>query len=737
MILKNKIDQQVGIIFYFYSPKQEKNFLKMAALQTIRNKAGILISVIIGLALLAFILDPKTIEAITSSGRTNIGKVKGKKISYTDFQKQVEDMTAQIKQSSQTVNSAMMGNIRDQSWNNIVAKTILTENINELGLDVGGAEIMDMLTGEHINPAIKQEFRNKETGLFDRDLVVRYLKYIEKNPKEKQNWIPFETRLTEERINYKFIQLISKTNYTTTLEVENRISESETMADFQYIYKPYSSVSVDKVKLTDLDYKKYYKEHKNLFEQKEEKRDILYVAFPIVASAEDKAEIESEVAKIKEEFAISTDDIYFSKMNSDEPSDNNYLSKEDIDKDFASLYDAKEGTLIGPLKIDSEYKMAKLFETKMVSDSFQLKHLFLGFKTADGSDKEAIMKKVDSLKKAVSKGADFTTLVMKYSDDPEKTKKAGDIGWIKLKQSNPSLIDSCLKVKEGQTFLNLQQQGIGIIQVAKKSTPNKKVKIAKVIKKIDPTDKTVNSIYTKASKFIAENNNINKFKKAIINDTLVQRVSAFNLQNMAFTVNNLQEARVLVRSVFNAKKSGDILTTQEGTAVFECEGYYVVGFLTTIKEKGYMPLVQIKDEISPKVRKQKTAEIIIKELETKVDLKKEDLASIATKTGLQIKEILSVPVAQEFINEIGYEPKVSGALINSELNKTSLPIIGENGVVILKVKSKTQPDLNPQKIAMFKGDNENINNKFYEILESLINNEKTRGNYKDNRFNFY
>ena len=64
----------------------------MAALETIRVKFGVLITVLIAVALLSFIIDPNTLQSVSSSmsSKYDVGEIDGKAISYVDFQADVD-----------------------------------------------------------------------------------------------------------------------------------------------------------------------------------------------------------------------------------------------------------------------------------------------------------------------------------------------------------------------------------------------------------------------------------------------------------------------------------------------------------------------------------------------------------------------------------------------------------------------------------------------------------------------
>ena len=67
----------------------------MAVLETIRVKFGIVITVLIAVALLSFIIDPTTLQSVSSSmsSKYDVGNIDGKAISYNDFQAEVDKFT--------------------------------------------------------------------------------------------------------------------------------------------------------------------------------------------------------------------------------------------------------------------------------------------------------------------------------------------------------------------------------------------------------------------------------------------------------------------------------------------------------------------------------------------------------------------------------------------------------------------------------------------------------------------
>ena len=74
----------------------------MATLQNIRNRAGILVAIVIGLALVAFILGDALQQGNTlfQKSQNKIAEINGESIQYLDFQKKVEELGEIYKQNS-------------------------------------------------------------------------------------------------------------------------------------------------------------------------------------------------------------------------------------------------------------------------------------------------------------------------------------------------------------------------------------------------------------------------------------------------------------------------------------------------------------------------------------------------------------------------------------------------------------------------------------------------------------
>ena len=155
----------------------------MAVLEKIRVKLGVFITVVIALALLSFIIDPTTLEAVSNSmsSKYDVGEINGKDISYMDFEKDVEYFTTlnEIATGTSAQSEQQIEAIRNAAWQSLIDRYLFLRNAKAAGLTVGEAEMVDLTTGDMVSPLIAQDpsFMD-ESGNFSRDLLVNLVQNI-------------------------------------------------------------------------------------------------------------------------------------------------------------------------------------------------------------------------------------------------------------------------------------------------------------------------------------------------------------------------------------------------------------------------------------------------------------------------------------------------------------------------------------------------------------------------------
>ncbi|MCI7358867.1 MAG: SurA N-terminal domain-containing protein [Parabacteroides sp.] len=169
----------------------------MATLEKIRSKAGLLV-LVVGLALFAFIIGDFLNSGSTYFRQTQerVGEINGEVISIHDYQARVDEMTEMYKMQtgSTSLPEEYLTQIRQSVFDAMVQDIVLGEETEKIGMEVSPEELFDMVQGENISPMIQQMqmFVNPQTGAFDRNALLNFLKTIDNDniasmPAEQQD----------------------------------------------------------------------------------------------------------------------------------------------------------------------------------------------------------------------------------------------------------------------------------------------------------------------------------------------------------------------------------------------------------------------------------------------------------------------------------------------------------------------------------------------------------------------
>ncbi|MBP5318657.1 MAG: SurA N-terminal domain-containing protein, partial [Paludibacteraceae bacterium] len=150
----------------------------MALLETIRQKK-IFLFVVIGVAMLMFVIGDVNWQSLFGQSPTEVDKIEGEELDYMDYERRVAEMTAfyEVQYGS---DAQMQEQIRSQVWNAFVYETLVAKQCDKLGLQVSDEELTSRLTGDNPHPALAQMrlFYNPDKGGFDPDMLQNMLGII-------------------------------------------------------------------------------------------------------------------------------------------------------------------------------------------------------------------------------------------------------------------------------------------------------------------------------------------------------------------------------------------------------------------------------------------------------------------------------------------------------------------------------------------------------------------------------
>ncbi len=664
----------------------------MATLEKIRTKAGLLVAIVIGISLAAFVLGDmlQSGSSMFQKNQMEIGEIDGESVQYPEFQMKLEELGEVYKQNTDQsqLDENSWVQVREQAWQGFVRRIVMGDVYDELGIEVSSDELFDMIQGTNLHPIIQQLFRNPNTGQVDRGAVVRFLKSLDTGvaPEQRDYWLYLEKQIIEEREQTKYSNMVGKGLYVSSEEAQKSLLARNKKVNFDYVALNLNSISDSLVTVTDSDLKDYFNAHQDNYKQ-EKLRKIEYITFPVKPSANDFKEAENWITDIKADFETATDNIQFVNSNSDQNFVGTWSKKDNLPENIGGwVFDegAEVNAVFGPYFENEIYSLAKVHAIEMMPDSVEARHILLKVNTQQ--EVVTVQALADSLKTAIENGSDFATLATQYSTDQGSAISGGDLGWFKRGQMVKPFEEAAFNNNKNEVAIAASQFGIHIIQTTKRGVETKQVQIAYLVRDVEPSTRTIQDTYSQASKFAGENSTSEEFDAAVAEQKLSKRV--ISVRENDRQILGLENPRTLIRAAYKAEEGEVIMSSQE-SPIFEMGDNFVIAVLTKVTEEGIATFDDVSARVELSVVKEKKAEYLVEKANAAL-AGKTDLTAIATELGSTVKNAANIDFNTYSIPGLGLEPAVIGTVSSLDVDQISKPVAGNNGVYIIKVTSVNQ-----------------------------------------------
>ncbi len=696
----------------------------MATLERIRNKGGIIVASVIGLALFAFIFNDFFGKGKNQAKGMEIGEVNGTAISYEAYQNEVnqaEDFT-KLRTGHSSVDENTRYQLRQQAWNQMVQNIILSDKYESTGIDVTTDEVLDMATGKNVHPAIRQMFTDPQTGAFNQSAVINFLRNRKADPNYYFYWEYMKKIIVNEKLFSKYSNLFQKGFYVTNAQAQSEAQAALRSVDFDFVAVKYNTIPDSTIEVSSSEISSYYSDNKEDFKQEAE-RSIEYVTYTVNPSEEDKEMAKKWITDTKDEFAAAaTDPVQFVTMNSDIPYSNTNLKIDDVNislKEFAK--NAKKGDVYGPYLEDNTYKLSRMVDVRLMPDSVKARHILIQEANAADANKLA-----DSLMTVLKKGADFAAIARKYSKDSGSAINGGDLNWFNEGQMVKPFNDACFSGKKGDIVKVETQFGVHIINIQEVGKKVTKYNIATLGREIKYSSKTYQKVYSEANKFAANNNSAEKFLGSIKSENLTPRYATLHPNDR--NVNGLENSRQLIQWAFEADVN-DMSPT-----IYEFGNQFVIAVVTGAKEEGYASVDEktVHNSIREIIAKDKKAEKIIAKFNSNI-AGSQSLSSLAQKMNSSVLTANNINFNSFQVPGAGPEPALVALATYSDVNAISTPVKGNQAVYVVKVTSENVAEKANEEAAK-RQFTQSVGYKVnYQLLQSLIDN----ADVKDERAKFF
>ena len=709
----------------------------MQIIQNIREKGAAIIIIVIAISLIGFILmdsKPGSNTSLFGGNSTNVGKVNGRAIELSDFNRRVtQEENNQAAQTGQQPSGAAVLRIREQVWNQIVAEDVFYKEADKLGINLTSKELSAILmSSDQQNPFMKERgMIDPATGKLDETKAREALNNIKKFKGDQR--LSVDAQILEplklSTAAAKYGGLISAAAYYPTWMQEKDMADAKAFSTISYVAVGYNEISDSAVNVKDEDINNYVAKHKDLFKQ-EAGRTISYLTFSQLPSAADTATALQTITALKAPFAADSNTKAFVARNTSAVDFvDEYLPLSKIQSQVKdTVVKQSVGIVGGPYLDGANYTLAKVIGTKQLPDSVKARHILIAVndpQTGNPIRIDSVAKKLaDSILAAVKSGADFGALALKYSSDGSAT-KGGDLGTFGYGAMVAEFNDFTFNKSVGEKAVVKTQFGYHVIDILSQSNLKTAYKIAFLAKPILASDETINAASLASSKAASQKNAKDLADYAAKNGLSLVEFPTIIKEN-DFTVGNMQDARSLVRWAFEAKK-GDV---SEPIIIGDD---FIVATVNKIYSEGTQDATTARIGAEAIVRNKKKAEMIMAKLGATPTL---ETAAAAYKKQILTAGIDStITMAGRIINGIGAEPKVIGAAFNKEnITKASSPIVGTSGVYVIKVlgvQQKTEPSVDEktaQTTARFAAIRQQTNN-WFEALRKQADIKDTRAKF--------
>ena len=612
----------------------------MAVLETIRVKFGILITVLIAVALLSFIIDPSTLQSVSSSlsSKYDVGEIDGKSISYNDFQAEVEKITSISEMNGNPVQGdEALAQVRQQAWKQFIDEYLFIPAAEAAGFSVSEEEMYQMLTGQIFSNVLMQVFQ----GNLNKEVLVQIEADVaaDETGRMKLLWDNILAAAKTDQFYTKYQSLLAKSSFNNSLATAEQLKDNNNSFDVDFVMVPFGFAKDTTIVVSDKEIKDYYKAHKDNYKQVAS-RDIEYVVVDILPSADDVAATNNAVAGVYDEFKTTENMKSFLLSKSDRTFDNRWYKEGEltsVSKEINDYVFGKNAAVSEIFQNGNTFQTVRVMETAQVPDSVYVKFTQAG------------VEKADSLL------------------------NAAEPMWIAQTEG----FENLMTTPKGKT-VTINGMLFQVID-AKDFVTKKRVAILE--KTAQPSDATRSAAYSKANSVASKAaGKYEGFKKAVEEDGLYAH--PYNkMPESANKLGSVEHTKEVTRWAFDAKVG-------EVSNIISIDNkYYVVAALKGARKEGYTPVEEVSSRIQSILYQEKLAEKKTAEVAEQI-AGLTDLKTVAEVLGTSVSTKEDVTFAS--FSAAGLDNKFIGAASVAETGALNGPLQGNNGVYVYVVTDRTE-----------------------------------------------
>ena len=667
----------------------------MAAIGSIR-KHGVLLLVIIGLALLAFILGDLSNVTRTFSNKYVMAKIDGKKMDQ-QYSKQYEENTALIRllQGKTSLEDNETYQIHETTWQQMLQDQVMDKQLAKLGMTYTNQMIEDYkenmiasLSTQQPNQFIAQ-FANALANLYGPENAMSIISNIESlanNDQTKDIYNAYQAlvrfAISAEKSQQYFALAQNSIYFSDPMAKKLAKDNNMAMVSLMTVNPELTAFQSLKPEVSEKEMKEFYNTHKEeLFNVQAKNRDINVAVFPINPTAGDLKAIEDSVRKDFTAFTEAASIAEFNAAKGHGMVDSTYYKESDINlSELDSLiFKSSVGSYIEPFTYENvKWYFGKVFGVASRPDSVLVATIELPFKTAQYkeapySKKEARLL-ADSLRQVITSGTSIFSLQPNYLYGREQ----GDTTfWMAERGTMPEIYNNLLSTPNGGIYIYKAPNGYIVFQVMDRTQLIEKRQFVLYDYDITASDATVNALRSQANEFAA---GVSSNEELIANAAKkgIQVVNGERVGSMSANIGQLPNCRDIVSWAF-----GDDVKKDAISDVFNINRmYFAVASVAKVRDEGVMKYKDAKEEIKTMLERKNKIDMVAEQLNK--DLASGGMQAVAQKYSVPVTDSVMLSFAGDYYMNRGVDGKAIGQIFTMPKNKPAA-VAGNNFTYVVNV----------------------------------------------------
>jgi len=670
----------------------------MAAIGAIR-KHGVLLLVIIGLALLAFILGDLSNVTRTFSSKYVMAKIDGKKMDQ-QYSKQYEENLALMRllQKKSTFEDNETYQIHEMTWQQMLQEKAIDKELEKLGLTYTSQMIEDFK--ENMLASLSTQQPNQFLAQFANALAEQYgpenamsiisnIETLANRDEAKDIYNAYQAlvrfALGAEKQQHYMALAQNSIYFSTPLAKQLAKDNSMAMVSLMTVNPELTAFQNLKPEVSEKEMKDFYNAHKNeLFNVQAKNRDINVAVFPINPTQADLKAIEDSVRKDFTAFSQAESIAEYNASKGNGALDSTYYKESDITlNELDSLiFKVPVGSYIEPFTYENvKWYFGKVYGASNRPDSVLVATIELPFKTAQNqeapySKKEARLL-ADSLRQVITSGTSIFSLQPSYLYGREQ----GDTTfWLPERGTMPDLYNSLLTTPNGGIYVYKAAGGYVVFQVLTRTQLIEKRQFVLYDYDINPSEATINALRSQANEFAAS---VTNNEELIANAAKqgIQVVNGERVGSMTANIGQLPNCRDIVSWAF-----GDDVKEDAISDVFNVNKmFFAVASVAKVREQGLQKYKEVKDDIKTLLERQNKVALVAEQLNK--DLASGGMAAVAQKYSVPVSDSVTLSFAGDYYMNRGVDGKAIGQIFSMSVNKPAA-VCGNNVAYVVNVVDK-------------------------------------------------